>query len=93
MMLSSVVFPDPFGPMKTDDAVCLHRKRHSLERDDAAEVLADSVDREQRLRWRCVHGIGITGAAVCASFGHSTWFLPLLYCRTTSLNTGVPSSW
>ena len=48
IMLNSVVLPAPFGPMTAKIAPCGDPEAHIVDREQAAEALADAVDCEQR---------------------------------------------
>ena len=44
IMLNSVVLPAPFGPITAKIAPCAHAEAHLVDREQAAEALADAVD-------------------------------------------------
>ena len=48
IMLNSVVLPAPFGPMTAKIAPCGTAKLTLVDGDEAAEALADRIEREQR---------------------------------------------
>ena len=48
MQLTSVDLPEPFGPIRPTRSPCATVEIDAVERDEAAEALADILDLEQR---------------------------------------------
>ena len=75
IMLNSVVLPAPFGPITAKIAPCGTSKLTLVDREQAAEPLADAVDRKKRAhfgfpvspRRRQSHGHTPSGSAMITS--------------------------
>ena len=76
---SSVVFPEPLGPIRPVIVVGADVKRYAIERDDPAEPFYDRIDGKQRRGHHTLlhYGSGNTRLRFLICVGHTTSFLSM----------------